>query len=77
VTMEGAAITMANGYPNAATIASTLADTTGFAVTNPGGTAVFTKQTPGGVSIANCLVTYTPAAAANTAPTVATTTAGC
>jgi MSHA pilin protein MshA len=77
VTMEGAAITMANGYPDAATIQQTLADTTGFAVTTPGGTAVFTKQSPSGVSIANCLVTYTPPAAANTAPTVTTTTAGC
>ena len=77
VTMEGNTITMANGYPNAATIATTLADTTGFAVTTPGGTAVITKQTPAGVSIANCLVTYTPAAAANTAPTITTTTTGC
>jgi MSHA pilin protein MshA len=77
VTMEGAVITMANGYPNAATIQQTLADVTGFAVTTPAGTAVFTKQTPGGVSIANCLVTYTPPAAANTAPTVTTTTGGC
>jgi MSHA pilin protein MshA len=76
VTMEGQTITMANGYPNAATIATTLADTTGFAVTT-GATAVLTKQSPSGVSIANCLVTYTPAAAANTAPTVTTTTSGC
>ncbi len=76
VTMEGQTITLANGYPNAATIQNTLVDFTGFAVTT-GATAVFNKQTPGGVSIANCLVTYTPAAAANTAPTVAVTTTGC
>ena len=76
VTMEGQTITLANGYPNAATVQNTLVDFTGFAVTT-GATAVFNKQTPGGVSIANCLVTYTPAAAANTAPTVAVTTTGC
>jgi len=76
VTMEGQTITMANGYPNASTIATTLADTTGFAVAT-GATAVLTKQSPSGVSIANCLVTYTPAAAANTAPTVTTTITGC
>src|SRR5512143_3942453 len=52
VTMEGQAITMANGYPNAATIATTLADTTGFAVTT-GATAVFTKTSSSGTPIAN------------------------
>jgi MSHA pilin protein MshA len=77
VTMEGQAITLVNGYPNAATVQNTLVDFTGFAVTTPGGTAVFNKQTPAGVSIANCLVTYTPSAAPNTAPTVAVTTGGC
>lgn len=77
VTMEGNAITMANGYPNAATINLTLTDYTGYALTT-GATAVFTKQssaTPP-TSIANCLVTYTPAAA-NGAPTVTATTNGC
>jgi hypothetical protein len=74
--MEGQPVTMANGYPNAATVQNALVDFTGFAVTT-GATAVFTKQTPGGVSIANCLATYTPAAAPNTAPTVTVTTTGC
>ncbi|MEO8465891.1 MAG: type II secretion system protein [Gammaproteobacteria bacterium] len=77
VTMEGKVITMANGYPNAATVQDTLADITGFAPTTVGANRVLTKQTPAGVSIANCLVTYTPAAAANTAPTVTTTSTGC
>ena len=77
VTMEGQAITLANGYPNAATVQNSLVDFSGFAVTTPGATAVFTKQSPAGVSIANCLVTYTPAAAANTSATVAVTTTGC
>ena len=77
VTMEGTAITMANGYPNAATIASTLVDTTGFIVT-AGATTTFakaTQQTPP-VAIANCLVTYTPAPA-NGAPQVVVTSSGC
>ena len=77
VTMEGTAITMANGYPNAATIDDTLVDYTGFALTAPGGTAVFTKASPSGTPIANCFVTYTPPPAANQAPTVVTTTGGC
>lgn len=77
VTMEGQAITMANGYPDAATIDDTLVEYTGFALTTPSGTAVFTKTSPSGSSIANCFVTYTPPAAANQAPTVVSTTSGC
>lgn len=75
VTMEGNTITMSNGYPNAATVATTLADYSGFTVTT-GATAVFTKQSSSGAAIANCLVTYTPAPA-NGAPTVTATTTGC
>jgi MSHA pilin protein MshA len=77
VTMEGQAITIANGYPNAATIDDTLVEYTGFALTTPSGTAVFTKTSPAGASIANCFVTYTPPAGANQAPTVVSTTSGC
>jgi MSHA pilin protein MshA len=76
VTMEGTAITMENGYPNDATIAATIVDTSGFAVTTPAGTAVFTKTSPTGTPIANCFVTYTPAPL-NGAPNVVTTTGGC
>jgi MSHA pilin protein MshA len=77
VTMEGQAITMSNGYPNAATIANTLAENppSGFVVT-PGATTTFAKANSAGVAIANCLVTYTPAAA-NSAPGVVATTNGC
>jgi MSHA pilin protein MshA len=77
VTMEGAMITMANGYPNAATIANTLAENppAGFAVA-AGATTTFTKTNSSGGAIANCLVTYTPAAA-NSAPAVSATTTGC
>jgi MSHA pilin protein MshA len=77
VVMEGQNITIANGYPDAATIDDTLVEYTGFLLTTPGGTAVFTKATPSNTPIANCLVTYTPPAAANQAPTVTTTTGGC
>ena len=76
VTMEGQAIAMANGYPDAATIDDTLVEYTGFALTT-GATAVFTKTSPSGTAIANCFVTYTPPAAANQAPTVVSTTGGC
>jgi MSHA pilin protein MshA len=76
VTMEGQAITMAFGYPNAATIGSTLVEYAGFGLAT-GATAVFTKQSPSGASIANCFVTYTPPASANNPPTVVTTSSGC
>ena len=77
VTMEGSVITMANGYPNSASIDNTLVDFTGFLFTTPGATAVFTKATPAGVAIANCFVRYVPPASANSAPTVAAATGGC
>jgi MSHA pilin protein MshA len=77
VTMEGNVITMSNGYPNAATIANTLAENppSGFVVT-AGATTTFAKANSAGAAIANCLVTYTPAAV-NGAPGVVATTSGC
>jgi MSHA pilin protein MshA len=77
VTMEGQAIGMGFGYPNQASIDDTLVEYTGFLLTTPGTTAVFTKATPSNTPIANCFVTYTPPAAANQAPSVTTTTGGC
>jgi hypothetical protein len=77
VTMEGQAITMVFGYPNDTTIGSTLVEYNGFALTNPSSTAVFTKTSPSGTPITNCFVTYTPPAAANSPPSVVTTTSGC
>jgi MSHA pilin protein MshA len=77
VTMEGQAITMVNGYPDSATVGSTLVEYTGFLLTNPTATtAVFTKATPANAPIPNCFVTYT-AAAANGAPGVVVTPGGC
>lgn len=77
VTMEGEPIAMVFGYPDAATIAHTLVEYTGFALTTPGGSAVFTKQSQSGSPIANCFVTYTPPAAKNEAPRIVATTGGC
>jgi MSHA pilin protein MshA len=77
VTMEGQPITMAYGYPDAATIEGTLVEYAGFELTTAGGSAVFTKQSKSGGAVANCFVTYTPAAGANQAPQVAATTGGC
>jgi MSHA pilin protein MshA len=77
VLMEGQPITMAYGYPDAATIEATLIEYTGFEFTTPGGTAVFTKTSPAGTPIPNCFVTYSPPAAANEAPKVVATTGGC
>jgi MSHA pilin protein MshA len=66
VDMEGATITMVNGYPNAATIDDTLADYSGYSY-DPA-TGVWTKD--GATTPANCSVTYTPPAAPGDAPAV-------
>ncbi len=73
ITMEGASIDIVNGYPDAATVEDTLADTTGFTVSVAAGVATFTKTG----TTANCEATYTEPAAANTPPTIAVTTTGC
>jgi len=72
VDMEGNSIVIENGYPSAETIALTLADSTGFSVTDDGTTATFVKDG----TTANCTVAYSEAAAGNT-PTIITTTTGC
>jgi MSHA pilin protein MshA len=77
VTMEGQNIPMANGYPSETSIVATLADYSGFALTTPSNTAVFTKQSSSGKSISGCSVTYTPPAAANNPPQVMVTSGSC
>ena len=77
ITMEGQPITMTFGYPDAATIEGTLIEHTGFELTTPNGSAVFTLASPSGVPVANCFVTYTPPAADNQAPKIVATTGGC
>jgi MSHA pilin protein MshA len=73
ITMEGNTITIANGYPDRATINLTLADTTGFTYTAASG--VFTKV--GATTPAQCSLTYTAPAAANTQPTFTPNIAAC
>ena len=72
VDMEGNTINIVNGYPDAETIDLTLADATGFSVSDDGTTATFVKDG----TTANCEVTYTEAGA-TTPPTIAATTSGC
>jgi len=75
ITMEGQTITLSNSYPNAASIASTLQDTTGFTVATASGTTTFQKV--GAATPANCSVSYTPPAAAGSPPTIAVDTTAC
>ena len=73
VDMEGNTITIANGYPDAATVVDTLADDTGYTFT-AGANGVWTKD--GAPTPATCSVTYVPAGA-GTAPTVTVNPLGC
>jgi len=72
VNMEGNNIVIVNGYPDAATIADTLADSTGFTVTTAAGVTTFDKDGAGG----SCEVTYTEAVV-NNPPSIAVDTSGC
>jgi MSHA pilin protein MshA len=71
VSMEGQAITMANGYPSLATIDDTLSDLSGF--TYAAGTGIFSKDG----TTANCTVTYAEPAAAGAAPNISVDVSGC
>jgi MSHA pilin protein MshA len=73
VPMEGATITMTNGYPDLTTIISTLVDSTGFAYDNT--TGVFTKT--GATTPATCSVTYVPPAAAGNPPAITMDVSNC
>jgi MSHA pilin protein MshA len=77
VSMEGASVTLANGYPDvtATGIATALQDTTGFTSATSGSTITWTKT--GALTPASCVATYTASAAANTAPVITNTTSGC
>ena len=72
VDMEGNTIDIVNGYPDAETINLTLADVTGFTVTDTGTVATFVKTG----TTAACTVTYTEATATSP-PAIVTTTTGC
>jgi MSHA pilin protein MshA len=73
VTMEGNSVAITNGYPSRAGLPNTLQDTTGF--TYNSGTGVYTKD--GAATPANCSVSYTAPASANTAPTVTVDVSAC
>lgn len=77
VDMEGQTITMANGYPNEATIDDTLASLDGFVFDDTVSPSLFSKTNDGTTPIANCDVSYTAAAAAGSAPTIVTDVSGC
>jgi len=72
VNMEGNPIDIVNGYPDAATIADTLADSTGFTVSTAGPVTTFVKDGAGGT----CEVEYTQAAV-NNPPAIAVDVSGC
>jgi len=74
VVMEGQTITIANGYPDPATIVDTLADDTGFSFA-AGANGVWTKN--GSPTPATCAVTYVPPAAVGDAPDVQVAVGGC
>jgi MSHA pilin protein MshA len=71
VTMEGATITMVNGYPDLASIDDTLADTAGF--TFAAGTGIFTKDGASGT----CQVDYDEAVSAGSAPSITPDVSNC
>jgi MSHA pilin protein MshA len=80
VTMDGATVTLTNGYPDVPGIQLAIQDSSGFTPTVVGTTLTYTKT--GAATPATCIATYTASAAANTAPvievaTLATDTAGC
>ena len=67
VSMEGEIINMVFGYPSNADIERTLQSTSGYTFV-PGPPALWTKV--GASTPANCVVSYTEPAAANTAPAI-------
>jgi MSHA pilin protein MshA len=66
ITFEGQTVTMANGYPNAATVANTLQSIQGFNGVAVGNTYTLSKIGGG----ANCWVRYTQAVNVNTPPVI-------
>jgi len=74
VNVEGNLINMSNGYPVAADIDDTLADFTGYAFAEAGGTGTFTR--PGSPTPANCSVSYTEAVV-GFSPAIVVDVSGC
>lgn len=76
VNLEGQAIPMVNGYPSAAGILLA-AQIVAADYTITTAAPLTTVQATGAVALANCQVTYTEAAAANTAPTITSDVTNC
>jgi MSHA pilin protein MshA len=75
VTIEGQVITLTNQYPNLASVANTLQDTSGFTVTvGPTATTFAPTSAP---TPANCVVSYAPPAVVGAAPAITVTATGC
>ena len=83
VALEGASITLANGYPAAASIATAanINDTNDSVTTSTGADGVVptetTIQVNGATKPASCQVSYKSPAALGGAPTISVVTAGC
>jgi len=76
VAMDGATVTLANGYPDAVGIQNSLQDLSGFTATAAGNTVVFSLN--GAPTPATCAATYTLATASAPAyVTLPVSTAGC
>jgi MSHA pilin protein MshA len=73
VPMEGATITMTNGYPDLNTIISTLVDSSGFSYDNT--TGIFSKT--GATTPATCSVTYVPPAVLGNPPAISFDVSNC
>jgi MSHA pilin protein MshA len=74
--MEGNAIDIINGYPDANDIAATLADSSGFAVSTDAGPPVVTTFAKTGAP-GTCEVTYADAPLVGNAPVIAVDLTGC
>lgn len=70
--IEGNLIGFTNQYPNAASIATLIQNTSGFVVAAAGATATFTRS--GAAVAANCKAVYTVPAAAGSPPTITSVT---
>lgn len=80
VSLEGIAITLKFGYPNAASIAAAagLAATDYHIASASGVTTISATKDGGATAVANCKFTYTPPTAANSSPAISVITeSGC
>lgn len=76
VAMEGANVTLANGYPDQAGILLALQNTSGYGTSTAGNVVTFTQN--GASNPATCSVTYTVSTVVGTPATVSTpVTTGC